>query len=243
MKRLFDIAVSIVVLALLSPLLVVVAFLIWLGDRRSPFYIASRMGRNHKPFRMVKFRSMRIGADKSGVDSTSKNDNRITPVGAFVRKYKVDELPQLWNVLKGDMSLVGPRPNVEREVRLYSIDESYLLDARPGITDLASIVFADEGDILADEPDPDIAYNQLIRPGKSRLGLFYVKHRTLGIDLAALRLTVMNSLDREKALAGVSKLLEAHGADADLAQLALRKAPLVPSAPPGLDHIVTSRDG
>lgn len=243
MKRVFDVVVAVTVLVVLSPLLAVVSFLIWLGDRHSPFYIAPRMGRHHRPFRMVKFRSMRVGADKTGVDSTGKNDSRITPVGAFVRKYKVDELPQLWNVLKGDMSLVGPRPNVEREVRLYSIEESYLLDMRPGITDLASIVFADEGDILADEPDPDIAYNQLIRPGKSRLGLFYVQHRTFGMDLAALKLTVMNSLDRDKALAGVSALLAKHGADADLVQLALRKEPLVPAAPPGLDHVVTSREG
>ncbi len=112
MKRIVDVIVAVLVLALLSPLLVLVSFLIWLQDRRSPFYIADRVGRNMKPFRMVKFRSMVVNADKTGVDSTGANDSRITSIGKFVRKTKLDEVPQMWNVLKGEMSLVGPRPNV-----------------------------------------------------------------------------------------------------------------------------------
>ena len=133
---------------LASPVLLPVMFLVWWQDRHSPFYVASRVGLDQRPFRMVKLRSMRIGADKSGVDSTSAGDSRITPVGHFIRRYKLDELTQLWNVLIGDMSLVGPRPNVERETRLYTDLEQRLLTVKPGITDYASIVFADEGEIL-----------------------------------------------------------------------------------------------
>jgi lipopolysaccharide/colanic/teichoic acid biosynthesis glycosyltransferase len=110
-------------------------------------------------------------ADQSGVDSTGAADRRITPVGHFIRRYKLDEITQLWNVLKGDMSLVGPRPNVQRETDMYTGIERRLLSVKPGITDFSSIVFSDEGDILKDHADPDIAYNQLIRPGKSALGL------------------------------------------------------------------------
>ena len=118
MKRLLDILAALIGLILLSPVLLIVCFLIWRQDHHSPFYIAPRVGKNEKTFNMVKLRSMVIGADKSGVDSTSAQDPRITPIGNFVRKFKLDELTQLWNVLKGDMSLVGPRPNVRRECRL-----------------------------------------------------------------------------------------------------------------------------
>src|SRR4051794_27267506 len=133
MKRIVDVVIAAMVLFLLSPLLIVVTFLIWLQDRRSPFYIADRVGLDLKPFRMVKFRSMVVNADKTGVDSTSANDSRITSIGRFVRKTKLDEVPQLWNVLKGEMSLVGPRPNVSREVGLYTDLEKQLLEVRPGI--------------------------------------------------------------------------------------------------------------
>ena len=241
MKRILDILVASMVLILLSPLLVVVSFLIWLQDRRSPFYIADRVGREMKPFRMVKFRSMVVNADKSGVDSTSANDSRITSIGKFVRKTKLDEVPQMWNVLKGEMSLVGPRPNVSREVALYTDLERQLLDVRPGITDYASIVFADEGEILADKDDPDIAYNQLIHPGKSRLGLFYVSTHTIAADVRLLLLTVVNAVNREKALAGCVAALRKRQAPADLCELATRTADLVPAPPPGSDEIVTRR--
>ena len=120
---------------------------------------------------MVKLRSMIINADKNKVDSTASDDMRITRVGMMIRAYKLDELTQLINVLKGDMSLVGPRPNVQRDVDLYSETEKRLLSVKPGITDFSSIIFSDEGDILSGLDDPDIAYNQLIRPWKSRLGI------------------------------------------------------------------------
>ncbi|RMF12117.1 MAG: sugar transferase [Candidatus Dadabacteria bacterium] len=241
MKRLLDIAVSSVGLIAASPVLVPTMIAIWLQDFHSPFYVAPRVGRGERPFRMYKFRSMVVNADSTGVDSTSARDPRITRVGHFVRRYKLDELPQLYNVLKGDMSLVGPRPNVERETRLYTDEEKRLLSVRPGITDFASIVFSDEGDILSEHDDPDLAYNQLIRPWKSRLGLFYVDHASLAVDLRLILLTAVAILSRERALDGVVALLERLGADEELIRVARRTEPLVPTPPPGATEVVTSR--
>jgi lipopolysaccharide/colanic/teichoic acid biosynthesis glycosyltransferase len=191
---------------------------------------------------MVKLRSMVINADKSGVDSTSANDRRITPVGRFIRRYKLDELTQLWNVLLGDMSLVGPRPNVERETNLYTMEEKGLLVVRPGITDFSSIIFSDEGDILKDKSDPDLAYNQLIRPWKSRLGLFYIQKHNLLLDVNLILLTLVAIISRERALSRVSCLLEQLGAEDSLARIAMRAEPLVPTPPPGTLDIVTARN-
>ncbi len=243
LKRLFDVVASAAGLIVASPVLLPVIFLVWRQDKHSPFYIAPRVGKNDKPFKMVKLRSMVINADKSGVDSTSANDNRITAVGQFIRRYKLDELTQLWNVFKGDMSLVGPRPNVKRETDLYTPVERKLLEVKPGITDISSIVFSDEGDILKDQADPDIAYNQLIRPGKSMLGLLYIENQSLWLDIKLCFLTVIAVLSREKALAGVQAILKDINAPEALRQMALRQQPLVPQPPPGGDRIVTSRDG
>lgn len=241
MKRTLDILFSAAGLLCLSPLLLPVMFLIWVQDRHSPFYVAPRTGRGERPFRMVKLRSMLINADKSGVDSTAANDRRITPVGAFVRRYKLDEIMQLWNVLKGDMSLVGPRPNVERETRMYTSVEKRLLSVRPGITDFASIVFADEGEILQGRPDPDLSYNQLIRPWKGRLGLFYVDRMSVWLDLQLIGLTARAIVSRQGALRRVAAMLERMGAERDLVEVALRDKALQPTPPPGSDQIVTQR--
>jgi lipopolysaccharide/colanic/teichoic acid biosynthesis glycosyltransferase len=240
-KRVFDIVAAASGLLLASPILLPVMFLVWLQDRHSPFYVAARMGLAEQPFRMVKLRSMIVNADKSGVDSTGAADRRITPVGHFVRRFKLDELPQLWNVLTGEMSLVGPRPNVKRETDLYTAEEKKLLTVRPGVTDFASIVFSDEGDILRDRPDPDLAYNQLIRPGKSRLGIFYVERRSLSVDLQLCALTAVAIVSRARALRGVARLLRDLGADPDLIELATRRRPLTPAPPPGADAVVTAR--
>lgn len=242
MKRLFDITVSAIGLILTSPVLLPVLFLIWRQDGFSPFYIASRVGKDGRQFRMVKLRSMIKNADRTGVDSTAKDDQRITPIGSFVRKYKLDELTQLWNVLIGDMSLVGPRPNVKRETDLYTAEEKQLLTVRPGITDFASIVFSDESDILAGKADPDVAYNQLIRPGKSRLGIFYVRQRSLVVDIQLIWLTVIAIVSRPAALRRVATMLKSRGAPADLIELARRDRPLQPASPPGASTIVTTRD-
>jgi lipopolysaccharide/colanic/teichoic acid biosynthesis glycosyltransferase len=242
LKRLMDILLSILGLFITSPILLPVMFLVWKQDKHSPFYVAERVGKDFKPFKMVKLRSMIKNANTSGVDSTSVNDMRITPIGQFIRKYKLDELTQLWNVLLGDMSLVGPRPNVKRETDLYTLEERRLLSFKPGITDFASIVFSDEGEILADQKDPDVAYNQLIRPGKSRLGLFYLDVASLRTDIALLFLTVVALISRSKALTLNANYLKAINAPADFVKVALRQDPLIPTPPPGSDKIVDSRD-
>jgi len=215
--------------------------LVWLQDFHSPFYVAQRVAKDGGSFWMVKLRSMVVNADKSGVDSTSLNDARITSIGQFIRKFKLDELTQLWNVLKGDMSLVGPRPNVKRETDLYTTAEKELLSVKPGITDFSSIVFSDEGDILKDSKDPDIDYNQLIRPWKSRLSLLYIKHQSLWLDFSLIFLTAVAIVSRKKALKGVHKLLVIIHAPEDVVCVAKREDKLVPSPPPGSDSIVKVR--
>lgn len=190
---------------------------------------------------MLKLRSMVINADKSGVDSTASDDKRITPVGAFIRRYKLDELSQLWNVLKGDMSLVGPRPNVRRDVDLYTEEERRLLTIRPGITDFASIVFADEGEILKGSADPDLDYNRLIRPWKSRLGLLYVDNSNVLLDIQLICLTALAIISRKRALAGVSRIVSKLSNSPELITACERKTPLIPSPPPGSTEIVSSR--
>lgn len=240
-KRTIDVIGSAFGLVAASPILLPVMLLVWLQDYHSPFYIAERIGRNGIPFRMVKLRSMVVNADKSGVDSTASNDSRITPVGMFIRKYKLDELSQLWNVLKGDMSLVGPRPQVARDVVLYTELEQRLLSVKPGITDISSIVFADEGEILNGRSDPDLAYNQLIRPWKSRLGLLYIERQSAALDLRLIWLTVTAVVSRRRALDGVVQVLQNLNAPGDLVQVAQRSEELVPSPPPGATEVVMQR--
>lgn len=242
MKRFFDVLFSLVGLIIFSPLLLIVCFLVWIQDYHSPFYVAPRVGKNEKLFNMIKLRSMIKNANKTGVDSTGANDQRITKVGHFIRRYKLDELSQLINVLKGDMSLVGPRPNVPREVALYTVEEKKLLSVKPGITDFSSIVFSDEGDILKDEKDPDLAYHQLIRPWKSRLGLVYVAHQNTFLDIRLIMLTAMAIFSRQKALNGVVKCLKKIHADQALIAVSKRDQKLIPFPPPGLDHVVMARD-
>ncbi|MBO6719050.1 MAG: sugar transferase [Rhizobiaceae bacterium] len=225
-KRLLDIFASATGLVVLSPVLVAILFLVWRQDGRSPFYMGERAARGGGSFRMVKVRSMVVGADRTGVESTGAADARITPLGHFIRRWKVDEVTQLWNVLKGDMSLVGPRPNTLREVAKYTPDERRLLDVRPGITDFASIVFSDEGDILKDAADPDDAYDRLIRPWKSRLGLVYVRHAGVILDIKLIWLTLIAIADKKRALQGVVHELERLGAEPDLIAVSRRDAPL-----------------
>jgi lipopolysaccharide/colanic/teichoic acid biosynthesis glycosyltransferase len=240
-KRAFDLAVSATGLVVLSPLLAGVALAVWLYDRHSPFYVPLRAARGGGAFRMVKFRSMTVGADRTGVDSTSAADSRITPVGRLIRAGKLDELMQLWNVLLGHMSLVGPRPQVLREVDLYTEEERVLLQVRPGITDLASIVFSDEGDILKDVPDPDLGYHQLIRPWKSRLGLLYVRHSSVWLDVQCVALTIVALVSRPRALKGVQRVLNRLGADEAVKRAASRQWPLTPFPPPGMTAVVSHR--
>jgi len=224
-----------------SPILLPVMFLVWKEDKRSPFYIAPRSGINGSIFKMVKLRSMAVDADKTGVDSTSGNDMRITSIGHKIRRYKLDEIVQLWNVLKGDMSLVGPRPNVKTETDLYTNVEKELLLIKPGITDFSSIVFSDEGEILEGKDNPDLAYNQLIRPWKSRLGLVYIKNQSFFLDFQLVIFTLVAIISKQKALSWVSKKLSKLNVDEKTVNISKRNLNLYPYPPPGSDQIVSSR--
>ena len=241
MKRLFDIFISLLGLVTLSPVLLTFMYLVYRQDNHSPFYVASRVGKNGVMFKMLKLRSMSVNADKSGVDSTSVDDIRITPIGHEIRRYKLDEFTQLWNVLIGDMSLVGPRPNVLSDTNLYTDIEKGLLTVRPGITDFSSIVFSDEGDILEGMKDPDLAYNQLIRPWKSRLGLSYIKNQSLFLDFQLILYTVIAIISKQRALAWVAVKLNNLNVDTDTVKISKREVSLYPFPPPGSDEIVSSR--
>lgn len=241
MKRVVDFLASLLILILTLPLLLITALMIWLGDRHSPFYVAPRVGKDCKVFQMIKFRSMTVGADRTGVDSTAGSDIRITRIGKLIRKTKIDELPQLLNVLRGEMSIVGPRPNVMREVQAYTFEERQLLRVRPGITDLASIVFSDEGDLLDGSPDPDLLYNQIIRPWKSRLGLLYIHNQRSSIDFKIIFLTIVNAFFRRLALLGVNKVLVSLSAGSELVEVSKRVFAPPAEAPPGATEVVTSR--
>lgn len=180
MIRFFDILFSIIGLVLLSPLFTVLYLLIRIESQGGGFYSQERIGKNGKPFKLYKFRSMRIGSDKKGLITIGEKDNRITKTGFILRKYKLDELPQLWNVFIGDMSLVGPRPEVKKYTDLYTEEQKQVLQVRPGITDWASIKYVDENKILGEAKDPDEAYVNLIMPNKIKLNMVYIQHQTLG---------------------------------------------------------------
>ena len=177
-------------LVVLSPVLCFIALWIRHLDRGPVFYRGERVGINGKPFRIYKFRTMVVDAEKLGVFSTSNDDERVTGIGRFLRRYKLDELPQLINVLKGEMSFVGPRPEVRKFTDLYTNDEKVILTVRPGITDWASLWNSDEGAILKGSADPDKDYLEKIRPEKIRLQLKYVRERSFWIDLKIIFLTL-----------------------------------------------------
>lgn len=186
MKRLFDFVISLATLAVIWPLLLLLGVWIKLDSRGPVFYRGERAGRFGKPFRIWKLRTMVENADKIGGAETPADDFRITRAGAFLRSYKLDELPQFINVLVGDMSLVGPRPEVMEEVSRYTPEEQQLLNVQPGITDWASIKFRHEGEILRGSEDPHRAYHEKIRPEKVRLGLRYVQEKSLLNDIRIL---------------------------------------------------------
>lgn len=185
-----DIFISGAGLLVLSPVIIFLAAAIKMTSRGPVFYRGIRVGRNGIPFRMLKFRSMVPDAEKLGGSSTPDDDSRIIGIGKFMRRYKLDELPQLFNVLAGDMSLVGPRPQVKDDVDKYTDEERAILTVRPGITDWASIRFSNEGEILKGEPDPDEAYTRLIRPEKLRLCLEYVRRQSIAVDIKILWMTL-----------------------------------------------------
>jgi lipopolysaccharide/colanic/teichoic acid biosynthesis glycosyltransferase len=233
LKRVLDLSLAGLGLLLLAPVCLGIALGVWLEDRGSPWFRGVRVGRAGREFRMLKFRSMCAGASKTGVNSTAAGDRRITRVGRFLRVLKLDELPQLWNVLVGEMSLVGPRPQVPAEVALYTDEEFRMLDVRPGITDLASIVFSDEGAILEGSVNPDLLYQQIIRPWKSRLALLYVDRGCWTTDLRILGWTAGALISRPWALRRVVKFLDGWGVGEPLLGIAGRGVPLTACTPPG----------
>lgn len=183
MKRCFDIVLSAIGLVLLSPLFLVLAICIIADSEGGVFYRQTRVGKGNKDFRLYKFRSMYTASDKKGLLTVSNHDSRITRVGYFIRKYKLDELPQLINVLTGDMSFVGPRPEVRKYVDLYTEEQMHVLDIRPGITDAASIKYRNENEILATQENPEQYYIEHIMPDKLAINLEYVRHHSVGKDI------------------------------------------------------------
>ena len=242
LKKLFDFFISMIALIILCPVLLIFMSIVFLQDGASPIYKAPRVGKDGKIFTMIKLRSMVKNADKNKVDSTSSDDDRITAVGKVIRKYKLDELMQLWNVLIGDMSLVGPRPNVERDVRIYSKEEREILSVKPGITDFSSIVFSDEGDILKGSNDPDLKYNQLIRPWKSRLCLLYIKKRNFILDLKLIFWTAIAIVSKTQALGYINSELKNISAEQKLIKVCKREKELRPFPPPGFDKAIQTRE-
>jgi lipopolysaccharide/colanic/teichoic acid biosynthesis glycosyltransferase len=197
MKRLLDLLVSSAALVALSPLLACIAIAIKCNSPGPVFYRGKRVGVGGRLFDMLKFRTMVVDADKVGGSSTPEDDPRITRVGHWLRRTKLDELPQLVNVVRGEMSLVGPRPQVEWAVKLYNDGERRLLTVPPGITDYASIRFSDEAAILKGSADPDRDYLEKIAPDKIRYGLAYVRDRSLRTDLRILWATAAKLFGRD----------------------------------------------
>lgn len=191
MKRCLDFTVSVVALVLLAPFLAAIAYRIGRESPGPAFYRGRRAGRGGRAFRIYKFRTMVVGAERLGGPTTPGDDPRLTPLGKLLRRYKLDELPQLLNVVQGEMSLVGPRPEVIEKVARYSRDEKRILNVRPGITDWASIWNADEGAVLAGFRDADQAYEQIIRPTKIRLQLMYCEQSSLWVDSKILFYTLI----------------------------------------------------
>lgn len=183
MKRLLDITASGIGLLLLSPIFLVLAIWIKLDSQGPVFYRQVRVGRGNRDFRIFKFRSMRVGSDKGSLITVGGRDSRVTRSGYFIRKYKFDELPQLINVFIGDMSLVGPRPEVRRYVDLYNQEQLHVLDVRPGITDPASIKYRNENELLEQADYPEQYYIDVIMPDKLRLNLEYATNQSFFGDL------------------------------------------------------------
>lgn len=190
LKRTFDLSCSLLGLILLFPLFIVIAVLIKVDSPGPVFYRGVRAGLHGKPFRIYKFRTMVVNAEKIGGESTGKDDPRITRVGRFLRRYKLDELPQLINVIRGEMSIVGPRPEVLTYTNRYEGDERLILTVRPGITDYSSIQFIQLGEVLGSE-DPDRVYEEKVLPVKNALRLKYVKEQSFLGDLVIIAKTLL----------------------------------------------------
>ena len=189
MKRVFDVMASGLGLLLLSPLFLIIAIWVKTDSPGPVFYRQTRVGRGNRDFRLFKFRSMRVGSDKKGLITVGGRDPRVTRSGYYIRKYKLDELPQLINVFIGDMSLVGPRPEVRKYVDLYTPEQLHVLDVRPGITDLASIRYRNENELLEQAADPEQYYREVVMQDKLRINSEYIADRSFFKDIKIIFLT------------------------------------------------------
>lgn len=190
LKRIFDILLSLMGLILLSPILLAIIIAILLKDGSPVFFTQIRVGKDSEPFRLLKFRTMRPDSEASGQLSVGERDPRVTDIGHTLRKSKLDELPQLWNVLKGDMSLVGPRPEVPKYVLLYNNEQKRVLSVRPGITDAASLRYFNESELMEGQADPEQFYIQELMPEKLKLNIDYIENRTMLSDIRLILRTV-----------------------------------------------------
>lgn len=190
LKRLFDICCSFIGLLLLFPFFIIIALLIILDSKGKIFFSQRRVGLNNCDFLLLKFRTMTAGADKKGLLTVGDKDSRITRLGYYLRKYKIDELPQLINVLRGDMSLVGPRPEVRKYVDFYTPEQLKVLSIKPGITDYSSITYINESELLAKAKDPEQFYITEVMPAKLKLNLYYIKEKGFFTDIKIILKTL-----------------------------------------------------
>jgi len=195
-KRVFDVLFSVAGLLFLLPVFLLVIVLLKLDSKGSIFYKQIRVGLNQKNFELIKFRTMYANSDKAGLLTIGDHDSRITRVGCWLRKYKIDELPQLINILKGEMSFVGPRPEVLKYVMLYDAFQKRVLTVKPGITDWASIQYIDENQLLANADDPESFYINTIIPSKITQNLKYIEHHNLWVDLKIISYTLKSIISR-----------------------------------------------
>lgn len=189
-KRIFDVVFAILCLILFSPLLILIAIVIKLDSKGPVIFKQIRVGRNMKDFHLIKFRTMKVVQSNNSLLTIGNHDNRITKIGYWLRKYKLDELPQLLNVLKGQMSFVGPRPEVRKYVNMYSEEQRYVLSIKPGITDWASVEFCNENELLQHAEDPENYYIERIIPAKIKQNMRYIKQHDIITDFKIIWLTL-----------------------------------------------------
>ncbi|NQV76801.1 MAG: sugar transferase [Lutibacter sp.] len=200
-KYTFDFIFSLFILPFILPFIFIAIILVFIEDFYSPFYFSKRVGKNFKMINIIKIRTMKKNADKILIRTSTISDSRLTYFGFFLRKYKIDELPQFINVLIGDISIVGPRPNVnEIGVELYNNFEKKLLSVRPGITDFSSILFSNLDELADNSKNPDFFYNENIRPWKSKLGLLYIQNSTFSLDLLLVLITFISIFNKKLAI-------------------------------------------
>lgn len=189
-KRTFDFLMSMIGILLLSPIFIIISIAIVMDSKGGVFYKQERIGRERKPFKLLKFRSMKTGSDKKGLLTVGSNDSRVTKIGLFIRKYKLDELPQLINILLGDMSFVGPRPEVKKYVDLYTKEQLKVLEVRPGLTDYASLAYFDENELLSKSANAEETYIHVVMPAKLRLNFKYLEKKGFITDIGLILKTI-----------------------------------------------------